>query len=373
MIRVAIIGCGKVADSHAVIRRIPEARLVGVCDREELMARQMAERFGVEHCCAEVSDLLRRSSPRVVHITTPPQSHFALARECLRFGASVYVEKPFTLNREEAQELIEMAVTSKQKITVGHNTQFTPVAREMRQLIHEGYLGGPPVHIESIYCYNLGDERYAKALLGDKEHWVRALPGGLLHNIINHGIGKIAEFMAGEAPTVLAHGFTSRYLEKIGEEVIIDELRAIICDEHRTTAYFTFSSQMSPPLHQFRIYGPKNSLIADHNHQTLLKLPGKSYKSYLNQFIPPMAEGKQYFANAWRNVRKFLARDFHADSGLHCLTASFYRSVLEDAPLPIPYRDILLTCRIMDGIFSQATPVRRVESSPPDLVEARIR
>jgi predicted dehydrogenase len=363
VIRVAIIGCGKVADSHAaVIARIPEARLVGVCDREELMARQMAERFGVEHACTQVSELLERCLPRVVHITTPPQSHFAIARECLRSGTSVYVEKPFTLDLEEAKELIALATALKQKITVGHNTQFTPVAREMRLLIHEGYLGGPPVHMESIYCYNLADERYAKALLGDKEHWVRALPGGLLHNIINHGIGKIAEFMTGEAPTVLAHGFLSQYLEKIGESGIVDELRSIICDERRTTAYFTFSSQMSPALHQFRIYGRKNSLIVDHNHQTLLRLPGKSYKSYLNQFIPPALEGKQCLGNACSNLRKFLARHFHADSGLHYLTALFYRSVVMDEPLPIPYRDILLTCQIMDKIFSQLPPVGRADS-----------
>ena len=44
-LRVAIVGCGKIADAHAAqIRRIPGCDLVGVCDREELMARQLAER-----------------------------------------------------------------------------------------------------------------------------------------------------------------------------------------------------------------------------------------------------------------------------------------------------------------------------------------
>ena len=45
-----------------------------------------------------------------------------------------------------------------------------------------------------------------------------------------------------------------------GENEIIDELRVMICDEERTTAYFTFSSQIRPSLHQFRIYGAKNGL-----------------------------------------------------------------------------------------------------------------
>ena len=83
-LRVAIVGCGKIADAHAAqIRRIPGCDLVGVCDREELMARQLAERFGAERYFTELDDLLRGSMPDVVHVTTPPQSHFEIARQCL--------------------------------------------------------------------------------------------------------------------------------------------------------------------------------------------------------------------------------------------------------------------------------------------------
>src|SRR5439155_19465493 len=97
-LRVAIVGCGKIADAHAAqIRRMPQCDLVGVCDREELMARQLAERFGAKRCFVDLDDLLREATPDVVHITTPPQSHFDIARRCLEHGSHVYVEKPFTL------------------------------------------------------------------------------------------------------------------------------------------------------------------------------------------------------------------------------------------------------------------------------------
>jgi len=60
VIKVGIIGCGKIADAHAEqIGRIPGARIVGVCDRELLMARQLAERFPVDSCFDDVDDLLR--------------------------------------------------------------------------------------------------------------------------------------------------------------------------------------------------------------------------------------------------------------------------------------------------------------------------
>ena len=101
----------------------------------------------------------------------------------------------------------------------------------MRELVRNGYLGGKPVHMESIYCYDLSDERYAKSFLGDRGHWVRALPGSLLQNVISHGISKLAEFLHAESPKVVACGFTSPLLERINQNDIIDEVRVIIKDE----------------------------------------------------------------------------------------------------------------------------------------------
>jgi len=88
---------------------------------------------------------------------------------------------------------------------------------------------------------------------------VRSLPGKLLQNIISHGIARIAEFWEGDTPRVIAHGFVSPVLKQIGEHDIIDELRVILSDDKGTTAYFTFSSQMRPSLHQFRIYGRRTA------------------------------------------------------------------------------------------------------------------
>ena len=59
MIRVGIIGCGKIADQHAAnIQRIHGCKIVGVCDSEELMAEQLADRFNVAHHFNDVNELL---------------------------------------------------------------------------------------------------------------------------------------------------------------------------------------------------------------------------------------------------------------------------------------------------------------------------
>jgi len=317
------------------------------------MARQFYERFAVKRYFTDLTELLSDARPDVVHITTPPESHYDIARVCLERGCHVYVEKPFTLHEKEAQGLVALANEKGLKLTVGHDDQFSHVTRRMRTLVESGYLGGAPVHMESYYCYDLGDPSYARAFLGDKQHWVRRLPGGLLHNIISHGIARIAEFLISDSPQVIAYGFVSPLLKRMDESEIIDELRVIICEEEGTTAYFTFSSQMRPSIHQFRVYGPKNGLVLDQDHETLIKLRGGMFKSYAEKFLPPVIFAEQYLGNLITNVGIFLARDFHMKSGMKYLIESFYRSIIQGTPVPIPYREILLTARIMDAIFEQ--------------------
>jgi predicted dehydrogenase len=359
MLKVAIVGCGKIADSHAAqIQRIEGCEIVGVCDREPLMAKQLCERFPVKAYFTDVAELVDKTRPEVIHITTPAESHFDIARFCLEQGCHVYVEKPFTLYAEQAQRLLDLAERRGVKLTVGHNDQFSHVARRMRALVQSGYLGGPAVHMDSYYSYDLGDPSYARALFGDKNHWVRRLPGKLLQNVISHGVARIAEFLTSDTPNVIAHGFVSQPLKQAGETEIVDELRVIISQESGTTAYFTFSSQIRPAIHELRVYGPKNGLVLDQDHEILIKLRGQKFKSYADHFIPPVLFAKQHLGNLFNNVGLFLGRDFHFDSGMKYLIESFYRSIREDSAVPIPYREILLTARIMDSIFEQLSASR---------------
>src|ERR1044072_2132459 len=118
MLRIGIVGCGKIADQHVqAINRISDCRIVALCDRELLMAKQLGERFGISKCFSDLQEMLQEVRPDVVHITTPPQSHYLLAKQCVEFGTHVYLEKPFTVTAEEAESLIQVAETGNLKIT----------------------------------------------------------------------------------------------------------------------------------------------------------------------------------------------------------------------------------------------------------------
>jgi len=176
-LRVAIVGCGKIADQHVqAIQRISDSVVIAVCDHEPLMAQQLAERFRINACHSDLEELLRLEKPDVVHITSPPQSHCALALQCLDAGCHVYLEKPFTVTAQEAEVVLAEAQRVKRLVTAGHNYQFSFEMLRMREMLADGFLGATPVHLESYWSYDLGDINYVGPLLGNADHWVRRLP-----------------------------------------------------------------------------------------------------------------------------------------------------------------------------------------------------
>jgi predicted dehydrogenase len=354
VLRTAIIGCGKIADQHVeAIRRIPGCGIFAVCDREPLMAAQLAERFGIRASFSIVQDMLQTAAPHVVHITTPPQSHFDLARQCLEAGSHVYLEKPFTVTAREAEGLLELAERRGLKVTAGHNYQFTLEMLEMRRLVAQGYLGGRAVHLESHWSYNLGDLSYVGPFLGNRSHWVRQLPGQLLHNVLSHGVARLAEFLDDDLTYVEARAHQSPALRRLGGDEVLDELRVMIHDKRDTTAFLSFSTQIKPGLNRFRVCGPANSLLVDQVTGSVIRCSDRNYKSYLTYFVPPLVEACEHLRNARFNAANFMRRRLHQDSGMKELIERFYESIRSGTTVPIPHRQILLTSRIMDEIFSQ--------------------
>jgi predicted dehydrogenase len=352
--RVAIIGCGMIADQHAdQLRHLPGCELVAACDTDELMASQLADRFRIPHVFTDAADMLRVAGVDAVHVTTPAQSHFPLARLCLEAGCHVYVEKPFTLNAAQADELLHLAAAAGRRITVGHNLQFSPEALRLRKLVMDGFLGGPPLHVESVQCYSHDDPTYGRAVLADPHHWVRGLPGTLLHNLVSHGIAKIAEFLHGDSPTLKSISFSSAYLVERNQSDIVDEVRAVLRDERGTTAFFLFTTQFGAGSNELRLFGRAGNLVLDNTYRSVVRIRPSTHKSYLRYFLAPLTHALEQASNTAVSFRQFARKQFQMDFGMRKLMELFYCAIRENGPDPIPAAEILRTARIMDDIFAQ--------------------
>jgi len=121
--------------------RLDQVDLLGVCDLSA-SARQRAQKaFPHLEVTADPAALL--SSPEIdaIAVVTPVWTHFELARTALENGKHVFVEKPFTSNSAQAEELIALAEKKNLKIMVDHTFLFTGAVRKIRQLLDEDTLG----------------------------------------------------------------------------------------------------------------------------------------------------------------------------------------------------------------------------------------
>ena len=352
-LKIAIVGCGKIADGHIEeIQKMPEvAKVVAVSDLEILMAEQIAMRYRIPRHYDNFERMLEEQRPDVVHIATPPGSHLALAKLSIDAGCHIYVEKPLTLNFEDSKKLVDYAAAHDKKLTLGYTYLFDPPAIAMRELIASGALG-EAVHVESFFGYNLSGP-FGSAILGDAGHWVHRLPGKLFHNNIDHMLNKLSEFIDDDQPQVKAFGYARREVRHgDSRDDLLDELRVTIFGA-RTSAYATFSSHARPAGHFVRVFGTKDTAHVDYLARTVTLAGSSSLPAAVGRLYPAFNQAWQYLREGGRNAARFARSDFHFFSGLHHLLALYYASILTNGPPPISYRDILRVSAMMDEIFRQ--------------------
>jgi predicted dehydrogenase len=90
---------------------------------------------------AETSDLMLSTEIDAVAIITPVWTHYELAKTALQNGKHVFVEKPFTSNSAQGEELINLAVRKNLTIMVDHTFLFTAAVNKISQLVEDGTLG----------------------------------------------------------------------------------------------------------------------------------------------------------------------------------------------------------------------------------------
>ncbi len=150
-------------------------------------ARQRAQKaYPGVRVTADANEVLRSSQIDAIAVVSPVWTHYELTKEALENGKHVFVEKPFTTNREQGEELIELAGRKNLKIMVDHTFLFTGAVRKIAQLLDEGSLG-------KLYYYdstrvNLGLFQHDVNVLWDlaphdlsiMDHLLRAKPEAIV-------------------------------------------------------------------------------------------------------------------------------------------------------------------------------------------------
>ncbi len=142
MIRVGIIGYGYWGPN--IVRNLhglSTTQLVMVCDKNPAALARARKAYPNVLTVSDPLELLRSPEIDAVAVITPVWTHYELAKMALENGKHVFIEKPFTSNSTEAEELIELAARKNLTIMVDHTFLFTGAVRKIRELTESGALG----------------------------------------------------------------------------------------------------------------------------------------------------------------------------------------------------------------------------------------
>jgi predicted dehydrogenase len=150
MINAAIIGLGRWGQNMVTCAAGSERiRFVAGATRTPENARDFASKQGFP-VHGDLDAVLLDPGVDAVVITTPHRSHVELITRAAKAGKHVFVEKPFTLNRADAQTAIEACRAAGVTLALGFNWRFQPALLEIRRMFTDGTLGRL-LHVEGNF------------------------------------------------------------------------------------------------------------------------------------------------------------------------------------------------------------------------------
>jgi predicted dehydrogenase/nucleoside-diphosphate-sugar epimerase len=138
--RVGIVGAGQVSAYHIrALQSLENVEIVGITDLDPIRGGKVASEFKIPFF--KTTQEMYSAKPDVVHVLTPPSSHYAVAIEALEMGCHVFVEKPMAVSEEECDLMIQKAASVQRVLSVDHSARFGPAVLKALELIQTGAVG----------------------------------------------------------------------------------------------------------------------------------------------------------------------------------------------------------------------------------------
>jgi len=196
ILKIACVGAGYFSQFHYdAWSRISSAQVVGAADRNLETARNRCQR-----AYDDVDRMLDETSPDIVDIITPPETHLELIEKCLERNVSAIIcQKPFCGNSDAAHEAVELARDTDTQLLVHENFRFQPWYRRISQVLSEGSIGKL---LQVSFRLRPGDGQGPDAYL-DRQPYFQQMPRFLIHETGIHWVDTF-RFLCGEPVSVYA-------------------------------------------------------------------------------------------------------------------------------------------------------------------------
>jgi len=213
-IRVAVIGCGTVAQTAhlPLLRRLGDFAIVGISDTDPAMLSAATPIAKRARQTMDYRELLTPWMADAVVISLPTRLHAEAAKAAFEGGLHVYLEKPIATDLREVQPVLDAWRASRRVGMVGHNYRFNPLYAKLKQMLASGRIGMPR---DARMLFT------APASVSGSWRDVRAEGGGALLDLGTHEI-DLARFLFDSEVAFVTATIESRRAEHDRAELLLE-------------------------------------------------------------------------------------------------------------------------------------------------------
>lgn len=144
-VNLAVIGTGRMGSVHTrnLVRQIPEANLVAVCDIRLEVAQAIAAELGIQRAVRDYHELLADKNIEAILIATSTDTHAFIMKDVAAAGKHIFCEKPLALDLETIDDALAAVNKAGVKLQVGFNRRFDKSFKRVHEIVSSGQIGRP--------------------------------------------------------------------------------------------------------------------------------------------------------------------------------------------------------------------------------------
>lgn len=313
-------GRGLSSRSELVIANV---RVVGIADIIPERARDRADQFGIPRYFSTIDELLEDDFD-VLHVLTPPDTHFELAMAGLQADRHVFVEKPFTTTVADSDQLLEEAKRRGRRICVDHSLLGDPAMRRAHQLIRRGTVGD----VFSVQLFRCGrpPQRVPK-----RPPYPR--PGDPMRETGIHALYCVSSILG----TILDANVHKRSTGQQTDFTYDEWSVHLKCDRGFAQIHLTWNG---PPHQVIDIRGDQGQLSVNLSSGFVLRVRNWPGPKHVQFALDPIVQSVSSTYQIARRILGFLMGRKASYRGLHDMTREFYRVLLAGDQMPITYPEV---------------------------------
>lgn len=295
-----------------------------------------------------VEEMLENADIELVVVNTPVQTHFEYTKMALEAGKNVVVEKPFTVNVSQAEELVKLAEEKGLFLSVYQNRRFDRDYLQVQKIMSEGNVGN--IKEAEIRFDRFRTEPSGKAHKENPE----ATGSGSLHDLGSHLVDQAVQYF-GFPERLFADVFSMK-----GKEFANDYFEIILFYQNDLRVRLKSSVFTKEAHYAYAIHGEKGSFLQERTDNQENELVAGAVPEYGKEWTQPLKEPDGILN--YLNENKETQRIFTSSEPGNYMNyyQQIYEFIVFGYALPSPAEEIIKNMKIIDAAWESSKEGRIV-------------